>query len=213
MIRWIPRGSAKNARGFTLLEVITVLMIASLLSVVLMQGLSLVLNLRTSLGVFLFDLDKKLLARNRILEPLRGIVPDFNDGTHIFRGTSQQISGLTINPLFARPGRPTPFTISLSVEPREDIASVFYTEQDSEPILIASIPTEAVRFRFLGASGLWSEVWPNLNEPVELGAIVGVARVIQIPKVIVLELNSQAEPDIAVALLAKPERPPRDPPF
>jgi prepilin-type N-terminal cleavage/methylation domain-containing protein len=203
----------QRARGFTLLEVITVLIIASLLSVVLMQGLSLVLNLRTSLGAFLFDLDKKILARNRLIEPLRGIVPDFTEGNYVFKGNTQQLSGLTINPLFARAGRPTPFTLSVSVDARSDTASFFYTENTSDPVLIAILPSDEVRFKFMGGSGLWSDEWPNKNEPVEIGAVVGVQRVIQLPKVIALDLNSVSEPDIAVAILAKPDRPPREPPF
>lgn len=200
-------------RGFTLLEVITVLIIASLLSVVLMQGLSLVLNLRTTLGDFLSGLDQRILMRSRVTEPLRGIIPDFDDGQNVLKGTRQQISGLTLNPLFAQPGRATPFSLAITPAERGNDVSIYYREGDANPVLIATVQGEQPRFRFMNQGGLWADEWPNPNEPMDIGALGQTRKIAQVPKVILIELNNPSEPDIAVSLLIKAERTPRDLPF
>ena len=70
------RDQNPTARGFTLLEVLVVLVITALVSVVLMQGMGLVLGLRDNLGDKLLELDQLSLERNRIILPLEGLVPD-----------------------------------------------------------------------------------------------------------------------------------------
>jgi prepilin-type N-terminal cleavage/methylation domain-containing protein len=210
MIPFLAQRSLKaGSRGFTLLEVITVLIIASLLSVVLMQGLALVLNLRTNLGSFLIDLDQKILMRNRITEPLRGVVPDFDDGKDKFIGTIKQVSGLTLSPLFGRAGRPTAFSLAIESNDGDNTVSLIYRENGSAPFLLATLTGEEARFKFLSRSGLWADEWPSENEPIELG-VVNTRKSTQIPSLIVLDLNSLSEPDITVALMVKPERTPRD---
>lgn len=207
------RDKHPAARGFTLLEVITVLIIASLLSVVLMQGLSLVLNLRTNLGDFLSGLDQRILMRSRVIEPLRGIIPDFDDGPNVLKGTPQQISGLTLNPLFARPGRATPFSLVIAPSERGDDVTIRYREGEANEVLIATVQGQQPRFRFMNQGGQWADEWPNPNEPLEIGALGQMRKIVQVPKVILIELNSVSEPDIAVSLLIKAERTPRDLPF
>ena len=64
------RDQNPTARGFTLLEVLVVLVITALVSVVLMQGMGLVLGLRDNLGDKLLELDQLSLERNRIILPL-----------------------------------------------------------------------------------------------------------------------------------------------
>ena len=101
-------ATTKNA-GFTLFEVIVVLVITGLISVVLIQGLGLVLGVRTSVASKIIDLDQVVLHRNLVLEPLRGVVPDYPEHPYVFSGTAEQIQALTVRTLQERSGTPTGF--------------------------------------------------------------------------------------------------------
>src|SRR5689334_15080098 len=101
-----------RARGFTLLEVLVVLMITSMVSVILFQGLGSILAIRNSAGATVLDLRNLVLQRNIISDPIRGIIPDHARGEHIFAGDAHEMHGLTIRALGEAAGAPRPFDLS-----------------------------------------------------------------------------------------------------
>ena len=199
-------------RGFTLLEVLVVLIIASLISVVLMQGLFLVLNLRDNLGDNLLDLDQTSLERSRALQPLEGLLPDFNDGQNQFKGTASTISGLTNKPLLRREGLPTPFSLSIKYDERRGLSTLVYQEVEDPAVVLTSWEGKGSRFRYIGNPGLWSESWPEESMVKPLG-IIGELISSQLPELILIDPNSNDMPPVAVAILSQRVRMAREPPF
>ena len=201
-----------RTRGFTLLEVLVVLVITALVSAVLMQGMGLVLGLRDNLGEKLLDLDQLSLERNRVTFPLEGVVPDFDDGEDLFKGVEGSVSGLTIKPLLRREGRPTRFAINLLYDAGSRLNTLVYQEGNDPVITLSSWEGGQARFRYIGVDGQWVESWPQESAPVQLGVISEI-RPPQLPELILLDTQSTEVPDFAVAILARRMRLPRDPPI
>lgn len=208
-------GASICDRGFTLLEMLVVLVIVSLVSVVLMQGMSLILNLRNNLGDKVLDLDRAALKRSIIRLPLEGLTADFNDGEDVFSGTLKSVSGLTIQPLFRRGGRPIPFALTLEYDDRESLNSLAYREDHGEPVVLATWKGDEANFRYIGDANGWQPIWPPAETP-----ILGVTSVIitdirppQLPELVYLDTHSADEPDYAVAIQSRRNRIPRDPVF
>ncbi len=203
-----------GARGFTILEILVVLIIASLTSVILMQGLTLILNLRNNYSDVIVDLDQEVVKRNLIRQPLEGLVPDFVDGDTIFSGTSQAIKGLTIQPLLRRPGRPIPFALRLQYDPRDTQNILYYQEDRDEPLVLAQWQGGEARFRYIGDAAGWNAVWPP-EEPSNFGStqIITDVKPPQLPELVYLETQSAQELDVGVSILTRRIRTPRDPMF
>lgn len=150
---------APNA-GFTLLETLVVLVITALVSVVLVQGMGLVLSARTSVESKLVDADQFILQRNVLLDPLRGVVPDYPDRPNIFAGQLRTVHGFTVKPLQERLGSPVGFTMTMDYDSGADETFVTYREDRSSPLVIARWPGNVGGFYYRDRVGAWSEVWP-----------------------------------------------------
>ena len=206
------RGHNPFARGFTLLEVLVVLVITALVSAVLMQGMGLVLGLRDNLGEKLLDLDHLSLERNRVILPLEGLIPDFDDGVDKFKGVEGRVSGLTLKPLLRREGRPTRFSFNLKYDERTNLNTLLYQEGNDSVVTLSTWEGGQARFRYIGVDDQWVESWPQESAPLQLGVITEI-RPPQLPELIVLDTQSSDVPDYAVAILARRMRLPRDPPI
>ncbi len=204
----------RTARGFTLLEVLVVLIIVSLVSVVLMQGMGLVLNLRDNLGDQMTDLDRASLQRSVIRLPLEGLTADFNDGENVFSGNADVVSGLTVQPLFRRAGRPVPFSLTLSYDESKRLNSLTYKEDKDEPLLMATWSGKQAYFRYIGGPEGWVASWPPPDTPVlGMSTVITDVRPPQLPELVFLDTQSDLELDYAVAIQGRRNRIPRDPVF
>src|SRR5262245_35439863 len=105
----IDMSRTHQAAGFTLLEALVVMVITSLVSVVLVQGFGLILSARASVETKLVDVDHAILQNNILLEPLRGIVPDYPNQPNVFAGSATTLQALTTRPLQGRTGTPVGF--------------------------------------------------------------------------------------------------------
>jgi general secretion pathway protein J len=207
------RHAIPKSRGFTLLEVLVVLVIVSLISVVLMQGLGLVLNLRNSFGGLILDMDREIVKRNLMRQPIVGLVPDFDGGDDTFRGQPEELRGLTLQPLLRRTGRPTPFSMALSYDPSTKTNTLTYQELGDEPVVLAEWPGSQARFQFMGIEPGWLPVWPP-EEPTNFATsqMITDIKSPQLPELIYLDTQSDQEPALAVAMASRRNRMPRDPP-
>jgi general secretion pathway protein J len=187
------RKYAANA-GFTLLEVIVVLVITSLISVVLIQGLGLVLGVRTRVAANILDLDLIVLHRNLVLEPLRGTVPDYPNHPFKFSGSGQRVRALTVRALEERVGTPTGYTMTLDYDSGRGETVVMYEEDGHEPIELMSWKGNSGAFSYRDRGGDWLEKWPT-------GAPAS-----QTPWVIRLEPGDQATPTLVASLAGTHKR-------
>jgi len=180
-------------RGFTLFEVIVVLVITGLISVVLIQGLGIVLAARSSFSTKIVAVDRIVLKQNLILSPLRGVVPDYNDRPNTFKGGAREMRGLTVGTLQERVGTPTGFTLRLEYVSDRAETVVIYKEEGRPPLEIAQWKGNSGTFSYRDRTGDWRDKWP-INDKVS-----------QTPWVIRLASGSEEVPTVA-ANVAGPHR-------
>ncbi len=147
-------------RGFTLLEALVVMMITALVSAVLVQGFGLLLGARVAVQDKLVLVNESILEQSLILEPLRGVVPDYPERPHVFVGEAQRLHGITIRPLQARTGTPVPFTLTMSYDARTDRTSLTYQETNTDPLVVGTWPGRTGAFAYRDLTGDWNESWP-----------------------------------------------------
>jgi general secretion pathway protein J len=151
-------------RGFTLLEVLVVLVITSLISVVLIQGFSLILGVRGSVQNRIVGLEQALLKQNLYQLPLRGILPDYPDRPHIFHGEPKSLRGLTISPLQSQLGSPVGFSMVLEYDSRRGKTELIYQEDGLEPQVLGNFDSNDVAFQYSDRDGIWQDAWPPTDE-------------------------------------------------
>jgi prepilin-type N-terminal cleavage/methylation domain-containing protein len=150
----------RNHRGFTLLEVIVVLIIASMIAAVLLQGLSLILTVRTTFAQKLFGLETAVLQRNLFLEPLRGLVPEYPEKPDIFVGSDRRLHGLTVRSIQNRPGAPVGFDMYFDYDVNTQETTLMYQERGRDAIRLGSWPGNSGSFSYRDRTGDWLSAWP-----------------------------------------------------
>jgi prepilin-type N-terminal cleavage/methylation domain-containing protein len=153
-----PRVGRCN--GFTLLEVIVVLMISGLIAAVLMQGLSLMLESRLRVAGAIDGIDRKGIQTSILTSPLRGVLPDYYDGPDVFAGYQKQMRGLTLSPLQGTSGAPTGFGMNLDYDSLKNTTTITYYERGYDPLELAQWLGNLGEFSYRGRNGDWEESWP-----------------------------------------------------
>ena len=149
-----------DQNGFTLLEVIVVLMISGLIAVILFQGLSLVLDARLRVASSIDDLDSRELQSSIVTYSMKGLLPDYPDGPDVFYGDQRRMRGLTLYPLQGTPGAPTAFGLSMEYDSVDDDTVLTYFERGYEPLELARWDGDIGAFSYKGRVGDWSQRWP-----------------------------------------------------
>lgn len=147
-------------RGFTLLEVIVVLTITSLITAILMQGLSIVLDTRLRVARELVRIETLSLQSSIIKSPLVGVLPGFDESKDSFSGQERRLRGLTLTPLRGTIGAPTSFEMFLQYISKDDATELVYIEEGYEPVRLAKWEGDSGAFSYRGRSGDWRKSWP-----------------------------------------------------
>ena len=152
--------SAGRSAGLSLLEMLVVLVLASLLTTLLVQGL----------GFFLSSSDTARRHASRAAEAhrqqhwfassVRSMVP-YLDPQRAFAGDAASFAGITLEPLGAEPG--LPLEVRWSIEP--DGQSLRYaeagtSEAEATAWTVLRAPGEALRFEYADRAGGWHPSWP-----------------------------------------------------
>jgi general secretion pathway protein J len=146
-------------RGLTLLEMLAVLVLVGLISTLLLQGLSFVLQLRGRLLNEIALLRDGALQEYWFRSTTAGAIPDdVLTPEHTFHGDAHGFSGLTLASLDDDPGVPVPFAWRLD-EHRGDF-SLSYQGRDDKPQEILRWRGQRGEFRYLDAAGQWQDQWP-----------------------------------------------------
>jgi len=201
------RVNRHQQRGFTLLEVIVVLMISSLIATILVQGLSLVLNTRFRVMNALTRIETEGLQTSVIVTPLRGLLPDHKDEPGVFAGNSKQLKGLTLSPLNGTTGAPTPFAMILEYKSGDETTLNYY-ETGYEPVELARWPGNVGAFSYVGRKGVWQNRWPAVLPSA-------AEKMLQVPRTIRLDTGLETRPVHVVRIMGPHNRPLRlqDTPF
>lgn len=158
-------------RGFTLLEMLVVLVLVSVTSTLIFQGFSYVLHLRTHFLTALDDFQGGMLQAHWFHSSTAGLVTDYREGEHIFKGDAQSFSGLTLSALDNIPGVPTPF--GWQIEQIGEISLLRYDNGQGEYWEIHRWLGEGY-FRYVDNEGESHPQWPPSFglEPPQLPAII-----------------------------------------
>ncbi len=149
----------RSDAGFTLLEVLVVLVITSLIMTLLMQGLSYVLQLRGHVGGQLEYQYRTALQEGWYRDLVAGLYPDHRGHPDLFRGEADRLSGLSAGTLSDFGGMPVRFELRL--QGGEDGPELHYSDTHSGDWVLAAWDgaTEAA-FSYLDGQGGWHSHWP-----------------------------------------------------
>lgn len=159
MRRITSRPRVLDQNGFTLIEMLVVLIIAALISGILFQALERAYRLQARFGTELFRVQQGQMAVGWYRQTLQGLYPDQPDGRHVFRGTDHEISGLSNNPLGDNYGAPTPVGWRIRNNRQQGATELIYTEQNQETVVL-SWRGEEGRFVYIDEKFNSHESWP-----------------------------------------------------
>ncbi|MEP5766267.1 MAG: prepilin-type N-terminal cleavage/methylation domain-containing protein [Halieaceae bacterium] len=160
-----PLVSRPGSRGFTLLEVLVVLVITSMMSVMLIDGVSQVLMIERRLSQKTDDFRSAELRQFWFRQLLSG---GMASKEYPFKLKEGRVSGLTLSPLQTESGIPTPFELALVAT--GDFTELRYRERDGEYLSLQSWPQSELinppRFLVVNKEGTYSPGWVS-NEGQE----------------------------------------------
>jgi len=156
----VSRSSARLSQGFTLVEVLVVLVLVSMLSVLLIDGISQVLQIQVRLSERGASMQQQSLEQSWFRRVLHGTIADKEYPFEIKR---DRLSGLTLEPLLGQPGVPTPFALSLRVS--DGAIALQYSESAYDPVDLAvwdaGGATESFAFSVVQNDGNLGDRWPS----------------------------------------------------
>lgn len=191
-----------KTRGFTLIEMLVVLLITSMVVGLLFQAMSQLLVVQRRAGEIIAKSQQGVMIEDWFRLSLQGLQPDYDSGNHKFVGLQRQMKGLTTNPLTADYGTIVPFSWAIAYDAERQYSSLKYNDGRVEtPVL--TWPGDSGRFVYVDSRGEAHDTWPP-----PLGK-----KWTQLPAVIRFETKEVAGSDegerwIIVAVPRGPQQPP-----
>ena len=145
-----------QSRGFTLVEVLVVLVITGLVSTILFQGLAQSVRVRRSAGIELVRVqrDDMKTAWYRLI--VNSLAPDEPDGGHLFKGGPTSFDGLSTAGVGLALDNTAPITVTLAIDAASDTTAV-----RAGSVELLRLPGTDYAFRYVDDAGPASEVWPR----------------------------------------------------
>jgi prepilin-type N-terminal cleavage/methylation domain-containing protein len=169
MVRRMKEGQS----GFTLLEMLVVLVVVGLVSVSLFEALAQMGQVSERLAPHLAVSEREGLLDGWFRNAVNGLLADRAGGENIFIGGANGFSGLTLEPLGADPGGPTPFQWALVYATSGNYTSLVYRGDGTPPREIRRWPGSKPSFSYLGPDLAWYDTWPpGLKQARQLPAAV-----------------------------------------
>jgi prepilin-type N-terminal cleavage/methylation domain-containing protein len=162
----------RQGAGFTLLEMLVVLVIVALISGVLFTAFERMLDIRLRLAAFLEGVDVPTLVGGWFRDSVEGLVPDVNGGADQFAGSPRQLTGLSLMPIDGTAGVPTRITWELDYQAGDDRTYLQYRAEDAAPRAIASWPGDLGGFYYCAPSLACYRSWPPAPGAAELPALI-----------------------------------------
>jgi len=186
-------------RGFTLVEMLVVLLIVGMAGSVLFDGAAQVMSVQARFESQLARLRGDALRTDWLRQLVEGLQPDYPDGNSVFKGSPQGFSGLTNNPLTAGYGGLAAFALTLQYDGARDETVLRYGAEKSAPELMRWAGDRG-RLRYADDKGELHDNWPP---PLGLWP--------QLPTTIYVEGWRDGAPWLAVAAPYGPISPPARP--
>ena len=143
--------------GFTLLEVLVVIMLITLVMTLLIQGLSFIFDIRQKVRDNLLSAKPIILQEQFLRTVLSAMTADSIKGDSRFDGSPEKITGLTLAPLLSPQGVPS--VVELSIEQQDTTCTLRYREPPFPPITLGQWEGSRCRFTYLTDKGKLSPEW------------------------------------------------------
>ena len=188
----VPGG---RRAGFTLLEMLVVLIIVGMTTTLLFQMLSQTFRLQRVAGFQIASAQQGAMQADWLRQVVGGLQPDYQDGKDLFKGTRRKITALSNNPLTVDYGAPVPVVLELAYDADSDITRLTYgSAAEGTPLM--SWTRDVGRFLYVDAKGDTHDTWPP---PLGIWP--------QLPQAIRLEYEQDREPRVIFATPRGPYEP------
>lgn len=154
--------------GFTVIEMLVVLVLVGMVATIMVGTLGAVVDARTRAASAIARATDSQLAEAWVRQPLNGLLPDYDDRPHQFRGERRKLSGLTARALLSPTAGPVPFSLTLDYDSIRDSTTLLYAEtlgERTQTMVIDSWPGDRGAFLFRGERGAWVAAWPLPRAP------------------------------------------------
>lgn len=195
-------SSRPGQRGFTLLEMLVVLVLTALVVGIVFEGLGRVADLRVRLARHLDGALDAAITGSWFRSSLAALQTDLQGAPDVFRGGPQEMSGLTLKPVDLPAGAPAAFAWRLTADAASATTRLGYRGADGAWREIAAWPGTGARFLYAGPDGEWRDEWPPplSGGSTPLGQVVSRQRP-QLPRFVRLEGGTGAEARSIVATI------------
>lgn len=155
-------------QGFTLIEILVVIVLFSLITTLSIQGIGYVLGQRARMAQFQQDMVTTTLRHQWFVEAIAGLAVPPEDETYVFTGSAREFHGLSMAPLL-NPELPGTY-ISWKIDAVRGLQSLVYYQSSTpnaedaraEIPVINGITGEAY-FKYLDDSGNFHSEWPPVD--------------------------------------------------
>lgn len=188
-----PLGTPAGPGGFTLIEMLVVLVLTALVVGVVFEGLGRVADLRVRLARHLDGALDETIVGSWFRSSIAALQTDLVEAPDAFRGSSTEMRGLTLKPIDLPAGAATAFAWRLASDVVSGLTRLSYRGADGTWREIAAWPGAGARFLYAGPDGEWRSEWPPpLSGAAPLGQVVS-RQAPQLPRFIRLDGGSGAE--------------------
>jgi general secretion pathway protein J len=191
--------AATRQAGFTLVEVLVVMILVGMIVTVLFQGLSQAIRIRRSAGIETAQLGREAMRRAWYRQLVNGLVPDEEDGAARFQGGPSSFKGQSTNPIDIDTGAVLPVAVALEIDPSSDTTVLRVTTDavagGREPIALLTLPGTNFSFAYVDQDASQSAVWPRraIDRPPQLPVAIRI----------VDDSNNQATELLTAAILGR----------
>jgi prepilin-type N-terminal cleavage/methylation domain-containing protein len=158
--------------GFTLVELLVVLVIVALISGVLLSAFERVLDIRVRLATFLDGVEAPVLVVDWFRSSVGGLLADSAEGRDRFSGNTRGMRGLSLAPLNAAAGVPMPIAWTVTFETATGRSYLRYSNGEQPAMTIASWPGEYGGLHYCGADLVCYDSWPLDKDAAQLPALI-----------------------------------------
>jgi prepilin-type N-terminal cleavage/methylation domain-containing protein len=148
-----------RAAGFTLIEMLVVLLIVGMTTTLLFQMLSQTFRMQRYAGIQITDARQGTMEADWFRQLVNGLQPDYAGAKNVFSGAARKLTGLSNNPLTTDYGAPVPITLVLAYDADNDLTRLFYgPETDGTPVM--AWHHDIGRLVYVDAAGDNHDTWP-----------------------------------------------------
>jgi prepilin-type N-terminal cleavage/methylation domain-containing protein len=197
----------RRGGGFTLIEMLVVLIIVAMISAIVVTSYQRILDIRVRLAAFLDGVDAPTMIAGWFRGSVEGLIADQKGGGDVFAGAPRRFAGLSVAAIDGTAGVPTRIAWELTFDPVTSRTALNYRRDDRAAMMVASWPGDRGQLRYCDPRLVCSESWPPTDR---LGSQQPASRTAsQLPSLIILDAvrGTEAWPIVAAPQADRDPRP------